>query len=89
MKGCKDRNEGRESVWFIKVWGDGSFAEKGDTEIEIWEGYGSKSFYEDVNNDVWVVKCRVELVAIKKLGQRDQKDAYMQRNWVDTQFENG
>ena len=77
--------DGGERVRFVEVVDNWSFNQC-DAEIVIGEGSSGKGFNEDVDDDVGIVECRVELVTSRKdLGQM----MHRVRMDMDPQFQYG
>jgi len=65
METTKDREKYWQWVWFIQRCIDGPFVKQGYTEIEIGGRGCSKRLDENVNDYVWIVQFRVELISVK------------------------
>ena len=65
MQTLEDREDGWKGVGLVKLAVDRALVQQGYTEVEIRQWGSGEGFYEDVDDDVWIIEVRVELVAAK------------------------
>lgn len=65
VEGGEKGEERGQRVGLIEILVRWPFVQERETEVEIGERGGGERLDEDVDDDVWIIEVRVELVAAK------------------------